>query len=176
MKRATGAHQEKPGLISILAYAKRRGVSHTAVLKAIRDGRISTVGPKRRIDPEVADREWRESTDLTKSRNSVTGTSGKKRRGEDQTLNFNSARAVHETYKARKAKLEFEQMKGRLVLAEDVRRRWFTIGRRIRESVMGVADRVAPVVTGMSDSAEVHRIISSELRTALEELSHEPDR
>jgi hypothetical protein len=59
-------------LLSQRAYAKHRGVSHTAVQKAVRYGRITTIDGK--LDPDVADREWRENVDLTKPRNSVSGT------------------------------------------------------------------------------------------------------
>ncbi len=47
-------------LLSRRAYAKRRGCSHVAVLKAIREGRISTVDGM--IDPDLADREWAANT------------------------------------------------------------------------------------------------------------------
>jgi hypothetical protein len=59
-------------LISQRAYAKHRGVSHTAVQKAVAMGRINLIDGK--LDPNVADREWGENVDLTKPRNSVTGT------------------------------------------------------------------------------------------------------
>ena len=60
-----------PGL-TIRAYARRRGVSHTAVRKALATGRITTA-PDGGIDPDVADRQWTDSTDQSKPRNSVTG-------------------------------------------------------------------------------------------------------
>lgn len=43
--------------IGVREYARRRGVSHTAVGKAIRDGRI-TVEPDGSIDPAKADQQW----------------------------------------------------------------------------------------------------------------------
>jgi hypothetical protein len=47
--------------LSIRAYARRRGVSHTAVQKAIKEGRISR-GDDGKIDPVKADREWGANT------------------------------------------------------------------------------------------------------------------
>ena len=53
----TGALPHVPRfLMSQRAYARRRGVSHTAVQNAIATGALSTVGG--RIDPDVADEEW----------------------------------------------------------------------------------------------------------------------
>lgn len=48
-------------------YAAHRGVSHTAVSKAIRTGRISVLEDGT-IDPEQADREWASQTDPSKQR------------------------------------------------------------------------------------------------------------
>lgn len=53
--------------LSRRAYAAQRGVSHTAVGKAIASGRISTL-PDGTIDPVVADREWDTNTDPTQQR------------------------------------------------------------------------------------------------------------
>ena len=57
--------QQQP--MSVAAYARRRGMSHKAVQKAIEDGRIERalviVGGKPKIaDAALADREWRENT------------------------------------------------------------------------------------------------------------------
>ena len=48
-------------------YAAHRGVSHTAVSKAVRTGRISVLEDGT-IDPEQADREWAAQTDPSKQR------------------------------------------------------------------------------------------------------------
>lgn len=50
-------------------YALHRGVSHTAVGKAVRSGRI-TLLPDGTIDPAIADRQWSAETDPTKQRES----------------------------------------------------------------------------------------------------------
>ena len=44
--------------LSIRAYSRHRGVSDTAVRKAIQSGRI-TLGDDGRIDPQLADAQWR---------------------------------------------------------------------------------------------------------------------
>ena len=47
--------------LSIRAYARHRGVSHVAVLKAIETGRITTL-PDGTLDPETADAQWAQNT------------------------------------------------------------------------------------------------------------------
>jgi hypothetical protein len=58
--------------LSLRAYARHRGVSHQAVSKAVRTGRITQL-PDGTIDPERADKEWAARTDpaLQKGRLSV---------------------------------------------------------------------------------------------------------
>jgi hypothetical protein len=161
--------------MTIVEYARHRGVSKTAVTRAVQLGRISTTGKPKRVDPAEADRQWAANTDTTKALNSVNGTPRKGGLRGKETMNFNSARAVHETYKARKAKLEFEQLRGKLIDAEEVRKKWFTICRMTRDKLMSVPDRVVPMIAGMVDSAEMHRLVAAEIRQALEEMSGEPD-
>src|SRR5437867_1423 len=64
--------------LSIRGYARHRGVSHTAVRKALAAGRI-TPSPDGTIDPAVADEQWATATNLSKPRNSVTGVPTKHR-------------------------------------------------------------------------------------------------
>jgi hypothetical protein len=47
--------------LSIRAYARHRGISHVAVIKAIEAGRI-TQQADGTIDPEQADRDWEQNT------------------------------------------------------------------------------------------------------------------
>lgn len=58
-------------LMGVREYARHRGVSHVAVMKAVKAGRISNIDGK--IDPVVADREWAQNTDTSRVKNSVTG-------------------------------------------------------------------------------------------------------
>jgi hypothetical protein len=60
-------------LLSIRAYARRRGVSHTAVQKAVSSGRLKDSVCRDRqgqvqIDADLADREWGDNTDKAQQR------------------------------------------------------------------------------------------------------------
>ena len=81
------------------------------------------------------------------------------------------ARAAREAILARLAKLDLDKAIGKVVDADLIRTKWFDLGRKTRESVMTVPDRVAPLVTGLMDVNEVHRIMMDELRVALETLA-----
>jgi hypothetical protein len=193
--------------LSIRAYARRRGVSHESVRKALATGRISA-GPDGRIDPAAADRQWATSTDLSKPRNSVTGMPKKRRapgapsdplsvgaptlapengQGAGEAHNgppagdaarlvssYAASRAAREGYAARLAKLEFEQKSGKLVDADEVRAQIFALGRRARDSLLGVPDRLAPILAGEADQAVIHRLLTEEITRGLSELVSAP--
>ncbi len=190
-----------PGL-SIRGYARHRGVSHSAVRKALAAGRI-TAAADGTIEPQLADEQWASSTNLSKPRNSVTGTPKRARRAAHSAptgphtgpaaavldpapepapeagatrlvSSYAASRAARESYLARLAKLEFEVKSGKLVDADEVRAHVFGLGRRLRDSLLGMPDRLAPMLVGQTDQAAIHRLISDELRSSLAELSAAP--
>ena len=75
---------------------------------------------------------------------------------------------------ARLAKLEFEERSGKLVDADGVRAQFFALGRRAQQNVLGVPDRLSPILAGESDAAEIHRLLTEELTRALAELTSAP--
>ena len=184
--------------LSIRAYARHRGISHTAVRKALASGRI-TADDDGTIDPVLADEAWATSTNLSKPRNSVIGTPKAPRSlpaaprtvsgavdMEPTSLPQGSAgpgrlassyadsRAARESYLARLAKLEFEERTGKLVDADEVRAQVFALGRRLRDAVLALPDRLAPVLVGQADPAVIHRILTEEIHSCLSELSGAP--
>ena len=184
--------------LTIRGYARHRGVSHTAVRKAIAAGRIGT-DAEGNIDPTQADEQWASSTNLSKPRNSVTGVPKLRRdpaappevlgvaapaepmpevpsEGGATRLvsSYAASRAAREGYAARLTKLEYEQRSGKLVDADEVRAHLFGLSRRMRDALLGIPDRLAPVLVGQSDQAVIHQLITEELMTSLGELSKAP--
>jgi hypothetical protein len=184
--------------LSIRGYARHRGVSHTAVRKALASGRI-TADDDGAIDPVIADEEWAASTNLAKPRNTVIGMPRAATRPLDPpppaqdpayanppaispvvratgrlASSYADARAARESYLARLAKLDFEERSGRLVNADDVRAQVFALGRRMRDAMVALPDRLAPVLIGQTDQAVIHRILTNEILSCLSELSLAP--
>lgn len=178
------------------AYAARRGVSHKAVQKAIAAGRLAgAVRADGKIDPAAADRAWAANTDVTKSRNSVSGDPKRRRvpgtpslpassRPEGEAASdpgalgvsdrgYTAARAMREAFAAKTAKLEYERLSGKLIEADEVRRGAFETGRRVRDTILSIPDRLSPILAGLTDVNEIHRALTIELRAALEALSHD---
>lgn len=159
--------------MSYRAYAKHRGVSPEAVSKAVRTGRI-TATTDGKIDPDKADRQWEANTDPSRN----VQRDAKASAGDADTASsasglppYAQSRAIREAYEARLSKLEFEVKTGKLINADEVRVAAFNVGRITRDKLMGLPDRVSSILSGLSDSHEIHKLLSAEIRLICEELS-----
>ncbi len=184
------ARKQKKELISQREYARRRGISHVAVQRAVKSGRISMVDGK--IDPELADRQWRANTDQSKPRNRITGnpkhTRGVGEPPEPMDLGgegsdsggtsscYAKARAAREVYQAQLAKLELERARGVLVRADEVRAGAFAMARKARDQLIAVPERTAVILAATQDPAEVHRILEEEIERICQEIAADAER
>lgn len=159
--------------MSLREYARHRGVTHQAVRKALARGRITALRQERGrivIDSEAADAAWRSNTDPALQRGAQAQT-----RVNDQTGRaYASARAVREQYEARMARLTFEEKSGKLVQADEVKVAAFNSARGARDALQGIPDRIAPMLTGVTDTRMIHRIITEEVTRVCEMLSGPP--
>ncbi|MBF0142867.1 MAG: hypothetical protein HQL59_05345 [Magnetococcales bacterium] len=187
--------------ISIRAYAKMKGVSDTAVHKAIRSGRIPAE-PDGTIDPARADAAWvrntspalqrktepappppvrealpsapvRETPPLPQPRPTVRAPSPEPEpaAGNPAVPNYQVSRAIRETYNAKLTRMDYEERQGKLLKAEDVARDAFEMARRVRDRLLGIPSRMAAVLASETDAKTIERLLDQELRIALEELS-----
>ena len=178
--------------LSIRAYAQHRGVSHTAVAKAIKAGRIS-VELDGKIDPAKADAQWVRNT--LPSQNLNTGASksaprvatpavstpvatGSSRElqppletGRVSAPDYQTSRAIREAYAARLAKLEYEERTGKLISADDVEMRTFNLARRLRDRMQTLPHRLAAAFAAEQDPRVIEQRLDDEIRQAREELA-----
>jgi hypothetical protein len=166
--------------MSIREYARHRGVSHTAVRKAIQAGRIQQEADGG-IDPARADASWANNT-----RSSVETPRQPARRVETPpeplperqvsgnapgAPDYNKARAVKEFYAARLAKLEFEEREGKLVNIDEINVQHFNRARRLRDRLLMIPRRLAAQLAAETDTRSVEEILDAAICEALEELS-----
>lgn len=153
--------------VSIREYARHRGVSHTAVQKAIRQGRIRTTATGK-IDVERADQEWKRNSAPPQrlAREPVSPPAS--------GVTYAQSRAVRESYLARLAKIEFEKRSSKLIPRDEVTVAAFTIARTVRDNLLNIPDRLAALLAGETDAARVHDLLTEEIRKALNELSADP--
>jgi pyruvate/2-oxoglutarate dehydrogenase complex dihydrolipoamide acyltransferase (E2) component len=159
-------------LLSLRAYARHRGVSLAAVQKAIRSGRI-TPNADGRIDSERADAEWEAKTRPGQRR---TQSAPPAVREPIETagaggLDYFRARAIRESYLARLAKIEFEEKTAKLISRDEVQVAAFTRARVVRDNLLNIPDRLAATLAAETDVDKVHRLLSDEIRMALDALA-----
>jgi hypothetical protein len=180
-----------PELLSIRAYARQRGVSHVAILKAAKSGRITLVDGK--VDPATADQQWKANTNPGQSQAAASRVAAATQKAPDAVApagngqgppgapggngaaagpTYAVQRAIREGYMARLARIEYELKSGRLVEADKVRVKAFNAARRAREMLLGLPDRLSPQLAGETNTFEIHRILTEELRRICTEISH----
>ena len=182
--------------MNVSEYAKHRGVSHVAVLKAINTGRIKREKDGS-INHEQADKSWNANTDQAQQRTrpkpvpapivapttapttAPTMAPNLAPRSNDPAVvpatkglpSYADSRSAHEYFKAQTAKLEYEQQKKILVLRKTVDDEIFSENRRVRDRLQNIPGRVAPILAAMTDILEIEKMISQEIYDALVELS-----
>lgn len=80
---------------------------------------------------------------------------------------INAERALHEKAKRIKAELDLEQRAGSLVSTDAATRAWENVAAVVRDRVMGIIPRVAPVVAALDDTRDVKATLDEALREAL---------
>lgn len=172
-------------------FAKAKGVTPAAVTCAIRSGRLAgavvTENGRELIDLERGMELWDQRTlrnnnarvgaaDGPAAPAVVTPTPAQVRAyiealPEDAIPDLNESRARREHYQAEQAKLAALQGRGELVPVAEVRKEAFSLARGVRDGLMGIPDRVAPMLAATQDAAQVHRLLSEEIRVALRVLA-----
>jgi len=178
--------------LSIRAYAQHRGVSHTAVAKAIKAGRIS-IEPDGKIDPAKADAQWARNTLPSQNLNTgatkpaakvatpavSTPVSSREVQAPLETRatapDYQTSRAIREAYAARLAKLEFEERTGKLISKDEVDIKYFQLARQLRDRMQQIPRKVAPEIVALvvadPDVRGVTDILDVAIREALEDLA-----
>ncbi|MEW5890366.1 MAG: hypothetical protein AB1768_15295 [Pseudomonadota bacterium] len=157
-------------------FAEHKGVSPTAVRKAIARGEITTE-PDGGIDL-AKNGHWQPRVGINQSdRGWAQGPSSPSEREADRPTgipDYAKSRAIREAYAARLAKLEFEERAGKLVSADEVKVEQFHIARALRDRLLQLPAKLAPqivaIVVAEPDVAAVEEALETELRELLSEF------
>jgi hypothetical protein len=169
--------------LSIRAYARHRGVTDTAVHKAIRAGRI-TPEADGTIDSAKADAEWtrnsapaRTGTQTRATRAAVPETVEATREGGTTALpaggaSLLQARTVNEVVKAQTNKVRLARLKGELVERSQVVAHVFKLARDERDAWLNWPARVSAqmAATLEVDPHAMHLALEAAVRDHLREL------
>jgi hypothetical protein len=177
--------------LSIRAYARHRGVSHVAVMRAIKTGRVP-VEADGTIEPGKADAAWQRSTDPVRAKStpkrgaseslrpvadvalgSVRETLKEQGLPAGSNITFVQARTAHEIAKAHLARLRLQRMKGELVDRARATAMIFRLAREERDSWLNWPARVAALIAadlGVEAHA-VQKLVETHVRGHLAELA-----
>lgn len=181
-------------LMSLRAYAKRRGVSAMAVSNAVKTGRlVASVGrdqwnqPKI-SDPDLADQEWDRNTDLTKAPPYVKDRAAARAAAEPIEApakivrppaemagpgNVSAADASAEAkyWDARLKELKYREAAAELIPARDVERRMISTFTECKAKLLTIPSRAKQALPHLTlgDLASIDALV----REALESLATE---
>jgi hypothetical protein len=176
--------------LSIRAYARRRGVSHVAVLRAIKQGRVPLESDGT-VDPAKADASWDRSTDPGRAKSKSKAAAGKLRPVGEAALGsvretlkeqglpaggsvtFVQARTAHEIAKAHLARLRLQRMKGELVVRARSTALVFRLAREERDSWLNWPARIAALIAAELgvEAHAVQKVVEGHVRAHLAELA-----
>lgn len=177
--------------VSLAEYARHRGVSRAAVTQAVAQGRIQTSlddNGKKVIDVQAADQAWQANTRHDKRVNGL----GKRPPPEAQTSvepekpdaspstekesaklpSIVSSRQLHEAYKARLSKIQYDEKVGKVLPADEVLKEAYDIGKIIRQHLENMPARLSGEFAAETDAHKIEERWTTELRAALEELQN----
>nr|WP_281720084.1 elements of external origin [Nitrosomonas nitrosa] len=159
--------------LSIRAYARHRGVSHVAVIKAIEAGRI-TQEADGTIDPERADREWEQNTASPRKKSPMQNQTPAESisTGSPNGTSLLQARTVNEVVKAQTNKVRLAQLKGELVDRPQAIAHVFKLARTERDAWLNWPARISAQLAAKLDvdPHAMHVALEAAVREHLQEL------
>lgn len=86
---------------------------------------------------------------------------------------FHVAKTLREVTEARIAQFKLGELKGELINVSALRTALASMHAQVREHLLQIPDRLAPVLVGQPDQAVIKAQITAEIRTVLERLTDE---
>ncbi len=168
----------KPNRVTKSEYAKLRGCAPSAVTRAIKEGRITTVAIDGRdlIEVAVADIQWQTNT---RARADSTSAAAAPLAGVivanevGRTPSYEDARRRRELAEANIAEMKQAEMEGVLIRADAVRSAWAAKITGARDALLQIPSRLAPVLAAELDLVNVTGLLEDALRQALADMSTE---
>ena len=175
--------------VSLREYARRRGVSHVAVMKAIRAGRL-TPEPDGTLDPAKADAQWDARTDPARrpeppedepaqaDETPPTEPTREERApaiepAPQGAATFTQARTAHEIAKAQRARIQVQRLREEVVDRAHATSEVFRLARRERDAWVNWPARVAALMAAELglDAHVMQKVLEAHVRDHLNELA-----
>ena len=158
-------------------FARRNGWSKQYVAKLVKQGRIQLEGGK--IDPVAAKRAIDQLAEPSTALRELPSNTPESNRTDApvsgpadsrKAVDYATARTMREAFRAKMAKLDYEEREGKLVEARKVYEEGFQTGRQVRDALLGIPDRLADILAAETDPSQIRRIMFEEMEQALQKL------
>ena len=176
--------------VSLREYARRRGVSHVAVMKAIRAGRI-TPEPDGTLDPAKADAQWDARTDPARAPERSEpaeetppaetrpaelrppAPAAAEPAAQGTGASFTQARTAHEIAKAQRARIQVQRLREEVVDRAQATAEVFRLARRERDAWVNWPARVAALMAAELgvEAHAMQKVLEAHVREHLNELA-----
>ena len=88
-------------------------------------------------------------------------------------IDYAEARRRKELAQAQLAELDLSEKEGELIKVETVENEAFIAGKKVKDGLSNIPDRIAPLLAAESDKNEIYRMLNSEINQVLEGLVDE---
>ncbi len=163
-------------LVSRRKYAEMRGVSHTAVNEAVREGKIPLVDGK--IDPALADAAWKRNRDACQpSKLAEAGipevqTSATPKEEPKEPLEPSRADAQRDywRFRAQEKELDLREREAGLISTDEEEKALGEVIETAKNLLLLIPENLADRLAASRDSIECRNMVEHEIRTALEAI------
>ncbi len=169
----TGQQSPKqPGLMTQAEYARHRGVNRSHINRLAKRGILILRG--KLVDAAASDAVLDDKpVDLV----SQDPPPGQFRASADASAqpagSFAQARTAEMIFRARLRKLEFETRTGKFLSADEVKVKWFTICRQVRDKLLALPSKLAPQLAALGDMKEIRDLLDAEIAATLRSLQED---
>lgn len=157
-------------LISITDWAKKQGFSRQYAHRLIQSGVISRVNGK--IDEAQADTALMEKRELTRPQYRKDNSSAEPQNQKGLNQLWLKTRIKNAMQKGEALAFENSVRKGEMIPVVDVDEAAFRCARVTRDRLLTIPARVCHELASIGDAAEIESRLTTEIRQALEQLSH----
>lgn len=147
-----------------------RGGTRQMVHKALASGWLVTYVDGT-IDADASDVSWEQCANSHPDNGNGSAGGAQQELVDSDLPIYAVERAKREAAVAEKARMEADLMAGRIIEKSKVERQWVNIMQVMRQRILGLPDRLAGTLAGLTDQSEIHRRLDDECRQALNEAA-----
>lgn len=92
----------------------------------------------------------------------------------DNVEDLETVKARHEVVKTQKTELEVARMRGQLIDVQDCKKLWGDIAETVKQNLMHIADKIAPLLRMMDNTETIASVIRGEIYGVLEAIAETP--